>query len=195
MTLVLTYLPVLVLTLSGAVTISAQQAPLNRVVYVSVTDPLHRFVTGLDDKAFAVIEKGILRPITAFSDPDSPGSMAIAIISDGPLSEPDSAALVSAQARGLRVELIQAETLPLALLQLAASNNERKALITTGTVDTQQIPSNIQVFRAASGIWPQVLVELQNQYVLRFESPAASGTVDVVVNPQRGLPPLKATRK
>jgi Ca-activated chloride channel family protein len=92
---------------------------LNRVVHVSVTDPLNRFVTGLDRENFKIVENGIRRPITGFSNVDSP--ISLAIVSDVPLAG------VSELNRA-QDELIQTQSLSAALRQLAASKNLRKAI-------------------------------------------------------------------
>src|SRR5258708_6413840 len=79
---ILTCLPILLLMMVSALSVSAQQVLLNRAVHVSVTDPLNRFVTGLDRDNFEIVENGIRRPITGFSDVDSP--ISLAIVSDVP---------------------------------------------------------------------------------------------------------------
>jgi hypothetical protein len=71
---------------------------------VSVTDPLNRFVTGLDGESFEVVENGTPRPITGFSDAWSP--ISIAIVSDEPLPLPDNIQ------SDPQVELIQTQSLP-----------------------------------------------------------------------------------
>jgi hypothetical protein len=179
--------PILLLMCSGAVTPSAQQVLFSRVVYVSVTDPLNRFVTGLDREDFQVIENGVPRPITDFPNSlDSP--MSIALVSGAPVS---TQALAETWAHGVPVDLTQAQSLSEALRQLAGSKNPRKALVIVGPVDAQQIPADIEAFRADLNIWQKVVIELRNQYVVRFESQAPSASVEVVIRQPRGLPPLK----
>src|SRR5258708_34982791 len=65
----------IVLTI-GASRASAQVSS-KRHVDVTVTDPLHRFVTGLEQEHFELVENGVRRPITDFSGVDSPISLAI----------------------------------------------------------------------------------------------------------------------
>jgi hypothetical protein len=65
----------LILTVcSSRVSAQAQSA---RVVHVTVTDPLNRFVTGIEQERFQIVEKGVRRPITGFSDANSPVTVAI----------------------------------------------------------------------------------------------------------------------
>src|SRR5260370_16316610 len=65
--------------------IAAQQPTHNQsgFIPVTVTDPQHRFVTGLDPSNFVVLENGVSRPITYFSNMDS--HLALAIASHTPL--------------------------------------------------------------------------------------------------------------
>src|SRR5258707_15825765 len=67
----------MVLTL-GAARVSAQLS-FKRQVNVTVTDPLNRFVTGLRQESFEVVENGVRRAITDFS---AGAPMWIAIVSE-----------------------------------------------------------------------------------------------------------------
>jgi len=44
------------------------QAPTKRVVHVTVTEPLGRFVTGLERANFGIVENGVRCPITGFTE-------------------------------------------------------------------------------------------------------------------------------
>lgn len=44
------------------------QAPAKRLVRVSITDPMGRSVTGLDGTSVGIVEDGVRRPITKFTE-------------------------------------------------------------------------------------------------------------------------------
>jgi hypothetical protein len=173
----------IVLTI-GATLVSAQE-PSKRHVDVTVTDPRGRFVTGLERERFEVIENGVRRAVSDFSDGRSP--ISLAIVSGEPL--PAIGTL------GPEDELIQTPSLANALRQLAASKNSRKAIVTTAATDLQAIPSGIQTFQTDPANLLKAVIELRNQYRLEFESAAPSGTVEVVLNPPTGLPRLEVNWK
>jgi len=164
-----------------AATLSAQ-APAKRLLHVTITDPLHRFVTGIDQKNFAVVENGVRRPITDFAGVDSP--LTLAIVSETPLAEANSF-------NRPNDELIQTNSLPEALRQLAASKNSRKTLILTTPPDARAIPPGIQVIQVNPDILQKTVIEAHNQYLLQFETPDTTAPVEVVLEPMRGFPPLK----
>ena len=169
----------------GALNLAAQQAPPSQsgLIPVTVTDPLDRFVTGLGPENFSILENGIPRRITYFSDLDSPFSLAI--ISESPLSlghmlKPED-------------ELIQSSSLSDALGQLIASKNQRKAIIVPTAADLHGVPADIQVLQTPDAF--KGVIELRNQYLLRFRSSDPAARFEVVLKPPRGLPPLKANWK
>jgi hypothetical protein len=176
----------LILTLC-ALRLTAQLPP-NRsaLVPVTVSDPYNRFVTGLDQENFVVLENGIRRPITSFYGVDSP--LSLAIISESPLpsvaklSEPaDNLILTASFSDGLR--------------QLIASNNPRKAIIVATDTDTSSVPAGIQVVQADPAKLLEAAIEVLNQYVLRFQPSAPAARVEVTLNRPHGLPTLKALWK
>jgi hypothetical protein len=69
----------------SALQLTAQPASPNQsgFIPVIVTDPLNRFVNGLQEENFVILENGFRRPVTYFSDADSP--IALAIIVQSPL--------------------------------------------------------------------------------------------------------------
>jgi hypothetical protein len=156
-----------------------------RHVDVTVTDPLHRFVTGLKQEHFELVENGVRRAITDFSTVDSPISLAIVCEEQLPV------------AGTLRTEdeLIQTRSLSDALRQLSASKNSRKAIVITTTTDSQAIPGGIQIFQLNRADVPKAIVELRSQYRLEFESSSPSAGVEVVLKPPRGLPLLQPNWK
>lgn len=163
----------------------AAQAQTKHLLHVSVTDPLGRFVTGLEQNNFEIIENGTPRPITGFLDFDIDSPISLAIVSDKQLP-------VSSDSG---TEVIQTQSVSDALQQLAASKNPRKALIVTTTVDTQAIPADVQLVQAAPDKLLRAVIEVRNEYVLEFESAVASAAVEVVLNSPRGLPPLQSHLK
>jgi hypothetical protein len=44
------------------------QAPTKRLLHVTVADPLGRFVTGVERTNFGILENGVRRPITDFTE-------------------------------------------------------------------------------------------------------------------------------
>ena len=163
--------------------LAAQQPTHNQsgFITVSVTDPQHRFVTGLDPSNFVVLENGVPRPITYFSNMDS--HLALAVVNDTPL----------AIAPGLRAgdNLTQVSSIPEALKFLAASNSERKAIIVTGPLDPQPIPAGVQVMQIDAANISRAVVELRNQYLIRFEPSGSNSQIEIALKQPTGLPPLK----
>jgi hypothetical protein len=166
--------------------LSAQEVRQARIVYVTVADPLNRFVNGLDKNNFEVFENRVRRPISIFSDVDSP--LALAIVSDVPVSH-------AAELAGPGNELIQTQSLPDAVRGLAASKSARKAPVVTTNVNITQIPADIQVLQADAAAIEKTLIQLRNQYQIRFESQAPSSSVDVTIKTPSGLPTLKPSWK
>lgn len=161
------------------------QVPSKRLAHVTVTDPLGRFVTGLERERFEILENGVRRPITGFSDVDSP--ISLAIISETPLP-------VSGFDRP-NDELIQTRSVSDALRQLLASKNTRKALVVTNSADTRAIPAGIKVVQANPDNLFKAVIEIRNQYLLQVESTDASAGVEVVLQQPNGLPPLRPNLK
>src|SRR5947207_2057936 len=109
---------ILVVTFTGGASRVSAQVSSKRHVDVTVTDSLHRFVTGLEPANFEVVENGVRRAITDFSNAGSP--ISIVVVSDEPLP--------SLVAPGREDELILARSMPEALLRLAALKNSRKVI-------------------------------------------------------------------
>ncbi|MBM3764710.1 MAG: hypothetical protein FJW32_04900 [Acidobacteria bacterium] len=150
------------------------QQPAKQVIAFTVTDPLNRFVLGLDRDSFEIIAAGARVPIASFVEADS--RIAIAVVSD----------------RSVGGSVIQAPSIAEALTQLAASSSPRKGLVIAKSTDTTAIAAGIQVLRVESSAIEKAVVELRNQYVVQFES--ASANFDLVVKQLRGLPALRANR-
>jgi hypothetical protein len=163
--------------------LAGQQPTRNQsgFIPVTVTDPLHRFVTGLDAEDFVVLENGMPRRLTYFSNVDT--HLAIAIVNDTPL--PPVAGLKAGD------NLIQASSIAEALRFLAASTSERKAIIVTTQLDPQPLPAGIQVMQIEAANASRAVVELRNQYLIRFELSDPAGRVEVTLKQPVGLPPLK----
>jgi hypothetical protein len=174
----------LVLTV-GASRISAQGSS-KRLVHVTVTDPYGRFVTGLAQEHFEVVEGGVRRAITDFSDVAAP--IALAIVSQASLP-------AASTFNGPEDELIQTASLSDALRQLSASKNLRKVLVVTTATDTQAIPGGIEVLQTEPANLLKAMLELHNQYRLQFESSTSSAAVEVVLKPPVGLPLLRTNWK
>lgn len=159
------------------------QAQSTRNLYVSVTDPLNRFVSGLDRDHFAVVENGVARTVSAVVDADSP--ITIAVVGD--LAVP-----ALGGAMGPKDVVIQTKSLEEAVQQLAASASARKALIVTTAAELPALAEGIQLVRVEPSMLSRTLVEVRNQYLLRVEGNGSSGGLGVTVRSPRGLPSLQA---
>jgi hypothetical protein len=177
-------LPTLVVLIASSISHLPAQTQSNRLVHVAITDPSGRFVTGLEQDRFEIVENGIQRRITGFSDVDSP--LLLAIVSEKTLTMGDL---------NPRDVVIQTPSLNDAIQQLSASKNLRKALVMTTPIDAQSIPSGIQIVQAKPEDLFRAIVGLRNEYVLQFESSSSSAAVGVVLKQPRGLPPLQASIK
>jgi len=173
-----------IVVIASSVRYLPAQTRSNRLVHVTITDPLGRFVTGIEQERFDIVENGIRRPITGFSDVDSP--ILLAIVSEKTVTMGDL---------NPRDVLIQTPSLNDAIQQLSASKNLRKALVVTAAIDAQAIPPGIQIVQAKPDDLFRVVVELRNEYLLQFESSDSSGAIEVVLKQPRGLPLLQATLK
>jgi hypothetical protein len=181
----------LVLVLAGVAPLLAQQTPPSRTVHVVVTDPLNRMVTGLPQQDFDVIENGNLRPTTAFSDGDSP--MSIAIVAQSVPVEITEITAFKGVIRGN--EILQFPSVADALGALAASKNSRKALILTSGTIIGEIPSEIQVMKTDPQNLRESVIEVMNSYSLWFSPSCPTSAVVVNLRKPRGLPPLTVTAR
>jgi hypothetical protein len=186
------FLTAMIALTMGAWYLSAQAAS-KRHLDVTVTDPRGRFVTGLEQQNFAVVENGAPRAITDFSGVDTP--VAIALLSDGPLPDLSTLGLPSYYGD----EWIQATSVEDAVRQLAASKNQRKAILnlTAAAVvnitvrDKNLFPTGIQSLQTNRVNLVKAVMELHTQYHLEFESSTPSASVAVTLKPPAGLPPLE----
>jgi hypothetical protein len=176
----------LLVVLAGDPSRLAAQVPSTRLVHVTVTDRFGRFVTGLEQKRFEVVEGGVLCPITKFSGADSP--MMLVIVSEKSVSE------VSALIRP-EDELIQARSFPDAIRRLSASKKPRKIILTTVTLSTKAVPDDIQVLETTPANLFSAVDELVrlHEYLLWVMSSTPSANLNVVLKPPPGLPPLSLT--
>lgn len=168
----------------GGLNLTAQ-APSKRYVDVTVTEPKGRTVTGLDEKNFTVVEAGVQRAITEFSEAGSP--IALAIVS--------SESLADLGALGPEDELIQTASLSNAIRQLAASKNSRKVIFVSSGLDSIAIPAGIQALQVNRADMVKALIKVRHQYRIQFESSMPSARAEVVLQPPTGLPPLELNWK
>jgi hypothetical protein len=174
-----------VLVLTIVASDARAQATSKRHVDVTVTDPRGRFVTGLEEKNFEVVENGVRRAITDFSDVDS--SIALAIVGDGPL--PDVGPL------GPQDQLIQAASVSDAVRRLRDSKNPRKVIVSLTTTNRQAVPAGIEILQTTRADLFKAVIELHNQYRLEFESSAPSAPIAIMLSPPAGLPHLELNWK
>jgi hypothetical protein len=107
---------------------------------------------------------------------------ALAIISEPPLPMRDMLKPED--------EVIQTSTVSDALRQLITSRNPRKVIIVTTNADIESVPS-IQVVHSGPAEVFKVVIELRNQYLLRFRSSDPSARVELTLKQPSGLPLLK----
>ena len=113
--------------------LSAQGVSSASPLHVTVRDTNNRFVVGLEQEDFRVLENGVERPITLFSAVDSAISIAIidaaampADVNDPPTSH-------------AKDEVIETQSVSQAVRQLVASRNSRKAIVLAGAADTESV--------------------------------------------------------
>ena len=87
-------------------------------------------------------------------------------------------------------EVIQTSSVSDALRQLITSRNPREVIIVTTNADIESVPG-IQAVHAGPAEVFKVVIELRNQYLLRFRSSDPSARVEVTLKQPRGLPFLK----
>ena len=158
----------------------AAQTPSKRQVYVTVTDPQGRIVTGLDRSHFEVVENGIPRTITGFTGANYP--IAAAIVGSEPLGDPPALRLGDL--------LIQTRSLADAVRQLEASGLDRKVIVAATAAETDSIPAGVEFIQTDSAGLQKTMLRLQNQYRLEFDSELPSAGIEVVVAKPAGMPPL-----
>lgn len=160
------------------------QVSSKRLLHVTVTDQFGRYIVGLEQENFEVLENGVLCPVTNFSVADSP--MMILIVSQTPLR--GIGALIRPED-----DLIQTRSIPDALRQLSASTKPRKVILTTITSSTDAIPDGIQVLQTAPASVSNAVDKLVGlpQYLLWVKSSIPSASVNIVLKPPPGLPPLR----
>lgn len=174
----------LLLAPSSRITGAAQQQLTTRVIYTSVTDPQGRFVTGLEPEHFQIFESRRPQRVTGFAGVDSSISVVI-VDTSGPSG--------SVAVLGTSDHISYAASVPDAVRKFATSKSERRGIILIGDAPRrEQIPSDIKVMEASVSSLNKVIIELRNQYVLRFQSPALLGPIEIIVKPPEGLPALKA---
>jgi hypothetical protein len=156
------------------------QQPATRFVHVAVTDPMNRFVAGLNRTHFVVRENGVQRNIATIGTPKD--SIAIAVVADGDLN--------IATDQGMR--FYTAKSVREALRMIADDAATRKALIVTTAEMYGGVPGNVFVQNVNRELIEKAVVEAVSRYVLGFTSADTATTAAVEINQPAGLPPLKA---
>jgi beta-lactamase regulating signal transducer with metallopeptidase domain len=132
---------------TAAAPVAAPVTPATVKVFVTVTDPLHRFVTGLDRDVFKVFEQGTEQQISRFNGEDQPVSIWI-VWNVGRVAESQQLSLArqtdAARASGQELKLmlsernpqdtfsiipVDAESLRTAGDEIRSSTKERKAVV------------------------------------------------------------------
>jgi hypothetical protein len=152
-------------------------------VHVTVTEPLGRFVTGIDRTNFGIVENGIRRPITDFNE-----------LRNEYLIEFEAANLSA----NVDVVLQQPPGLPPLRANLQAPTKRLVHVTVTdplGRFVTGVERTNFGILE--NGIRRPItdFTELRNEYVIEFEPATQSANVDVALQQPRGLPPLRANVK
>ena len=171
--------------IASAPDLSAQSTAANRFLYLSVSDPLNRFVTGLDKDQFVIVGGGILHPVTSFSDTETP--MSIAIISEAGIDETSMRGLLRSGDT-----LTVSRTLAEAVEHLSISNHVRKVLIIVKGTGGGSIPGGIFALNADASSLMKTVAEVRNQYVVGIFLVLRPGRLEVGVQSPLGLPELKA---
>lgn len=155
--------------IGGAAVASAQ-----RVISVTVADDQGRPVSGLERDHFRIQLGGAGAPVTAFSAPESPISLAVV----SAVSLPEVADLV-----GPNDELIETSSLEEAVQRLAQAKHFRRTIILTEPSSLRLVPDDIRVIQSGVDDLQTLAEELRGDYLLGFAGPARQEGIVVSLQP------------
>jgi GWxTD domain-containing protein len=166
---------------------SSPHPVFNRLIRWTVTDPLNRFVTGLQQEHFNVSEDGFTKSLMYFEGPDSPTAIAVCSVSD------------ITDLNNLPVRnLAQTRTLDDAVRYVTSNAATRKAIVNAGCATSAAepaIPGGILIVNTEPTMVSRTIIELANQYVGGYMSATGTSHTDVTISkPPAGLPPLTVGR-
>jgi GWxTD domain-containing protein len=156
----------------------------NRLMRWTVTDPVNRFVTGLQQEHFDVREDGFSKSLVYFEGPDSPTAIAVCFASD------------MTDLNNLRApDVVQTRNLEDAIRYVTSQSATRKVIINAGCFVSEpgtSIPGGIFALNAAPAMVSKTIIEVANQYVGGYMSDLGSTRTEVTIGKQpAGLPPLR----
>ncbi len=136
------------------------------VVKVTVTDPLNRYVTGLNQEHFKLYENGVEQTVTHFAHEDAPISLGVVLDSSGSMKEH----VISA--RNSVVRFLENGTRQDEFFLIAF--NHQTALVQDFTRDSKNIQNQV-AFRGASGrtaLYDAVYLGLEKMNQAEYEKKA-----------------------
>lgn len=172
------------LALLGLSLVAGQaQQPATRFLHVAVTDPMNRFVTGLERNHFSVREGDAQRPVSFLATPDT--SIALAVVADGDVR-------IGTADRG-PIRVFVARSVAEALRLVTSDPSTRKALVITTDDPQDGVPANVFVQRVNRHLAEKAVIEAINRYVVGFASANTVSTATIELNQPTTLPTLKAS--
>jgi GWxTD domain-containing protein len=165
---------------------TAMGRPLfNRLLRWTVTDALNRYIAGLTQEHFDVLENGFSKSLVYFEGPGSP--MAIAVCAGSDVTNISSQPVPG---------LVQVRSIEDAVRHVSSQRAARKVIINADgcsvPASSTVIPRGIFTVKAESAMVSKTIVEITNQYVGGYISDAPGVNAEVTIRRKPiGLPALE----